>query len=155
MAKPMLEASRRWGSRVEFSATTAKVTSPGYRYFTPSLRETSLQCGGKMEETRTRFCAAMPASLNASSNEVRRSLCLPTPLVRKMRFGTMFMPNVVVLHGIADLMEPQKITPARGRARRISGKFFGAARVERPGPAAALVVRQQGRFRQGQDCEEL
>src|SRR5260370_83335 len=51
-----------------------------------------------MEETRTRFCAAMPASLNASSNEVRRSLCLPTPLVRKMRFGTMSMPNVVGKH---------------------------------------------------------
>jgi len=35
-------------------------------YFTPSLRASSLQLGGKMEETRTRFWAAMPASRNAS-----------------------------------------------------------------------------------------
>jgi len=53
------------------SAMTAKTTSPGERYFSPSLRGMSLQCGGKMEETRTRFCAAMPASRSASSNEVR------------------------------------------------------------------------------------
>src|SRR5579859_6822551 len=93
----MLAAVRRCGSRVEFSATTANVTSPGCRNFTPSLREISLQCGGKMEETRTRFCAAMPASLSASSKDVSLSLCFPTPLVRKMRLGTMSNPNLVPL----------------------------------------------------------
>src|ERR1700686_1674800 len=90
----MLEATRRCGSRLEFSATTAKTTSPGLRNFCPCARLSNLQLGGKMEETRTRFCAAMPASRSASSNEVRRSLCLPTPLVKKRRVGTMFMPNL-------------------------------------------------------------
>src|SRR5579864_8175852 len=97
MATPMEEASRRCGSRVEFSATTAKTTSPGWRYFTPSLRASSLQLGGKIEETRTRFWAAIPASRNANSNEVSRSRCFPTPLVKKIRFGTMSLPNSIVL----------------------------------------------------------
>src|SRR5271156_205578 len=97
MATPIEEASRRCGSRVEFSATTAKTTSPGCRYFTPSLRASSLQFGGKMEETRTRFWAAMPASRSANSKEVSRSRCFPTPLVKKIRFGTMSFPNSVIL----------------------------------------------------------
>src|SRR5580698_2275356 len=94
MATPMLETSRRWGSRVEFSATTAKTTSPGERYLRPSLRVICLHCGGKIEDTRTRFWAATPASRRASSKDVNRSLCLPTPLVKNRRFGTMFLPNV-------------------------------------------------------------
>src|ERR1700677_63408 len=89
----MLETTSRCGSRVEFSATTAKTTSPGERYLSPSLRVMSLHCGGKIEETRTRFCAAMPASRRANSNEVNRSLCFPTPLVKNRRFGTMLLPN--------------------------------------------------------------
>src|SRR5712691_6836220 len=93
MATPILEDISRCGSRLEFSATTEKTTSPGERYFSPSLRETNLQFGGKIDETRTRFCAAMPASRNASSNEVRRSRCLPTPLVKKIRLGTMSLDN--------------------------------------------------------------
>jgi hypothetical protein len=48
-----------------------------------------------MDETRTKFSAAIPASRNAISKDVRRSLCLPTPLVKKMRLGTMFIPNVI------------------------------------------------------------
>src|SRR5580704_15810256 len=96
MATPIDDASNRCASRVEFSATTANTTSPGLRYFTPSLRASSLQFGGKIEETRTRFCAAMPASRRANSKEVRRSRCLPTPLVKKIRFGTMSLPNFYV-----------------------------------------------------------
>src|ERR1700760_1193897 len=92
----MLETTRRCGSRVEFSAMTEKTTSPWSRYLRPSLRETTLQRGGKMELTRTRFCEAMPASRRASSKEVKRSLCLPTPLVKKSFFGTMFFPNFYV-----------------------------------------------------------
>src|ERR1700761_3129450 len=91
----MLDTNRRCGSRVEFSATTAKTTSPGDKNFKPSLRVISLHCGGKMEETRTRFWAAMPASRRASSKDVNRSLCFPTPLVKKRRFGTMLLPNGV------------------------------------------------------------
>src|SRR5256885_15533139 len=94
----MEEASTRCGSGVDFSATTANTTSPGFRYLTPSLRANSLQLGGKMEETRTRFWAAIPASRNASSNEVNRSRCFPTPLVKKIRLGTMSLPNAVALH---------------------------------------------------------
>src|SRR4051812_41468158 len=97
MATPMLAAIKRCGSCVEASATTANTTSPGFKYFWPSRRESSLQFGGKMEETRTRFCAAMPASRSANSNEVRRSLCLPTPFVRNICFGTMFKPNELTL----------------------------------------------------------
>src|ERR1700686_1134026 len=100
MAPPMDEARSRWGSRVEFSATTAKTTSPGWRYFTPSLRASSLQLGGKIEETRTRFWAAIPASRNANSNEVSPSRCFPTPLVKKIRFGTMSLPNSVILRKV-------------------------------------------------------
>ena len=62
-----------------------------------------------MDETRTRFCAAIPASRRASSKEVRRSLCLPTPFVKNKRFGTMLFPNsyssvesVAPLHFDAD-----------------------------------------------------
>src|SRR3954464_1258492 len=91
----MLEDIKRCGSRLEFSATTEKTTSPGERNFSPSLRETSLQLGGKIEETRTRFCDAMPASRSANSNEVRRSLCFPTPLVRNIRFGTILLPTAL------------------------------------------------------------
>src|SRR3954462_7216465 len=93
----MEEAMRRGGSRVEVSATTAKTTSPGERYFSPWLRGVSLHMGGKMEETRTRFCAAMPASRNANSKDVRRSLCFPTPFVRNNLFGTISLPNAVHL----------------------------------------------------------
>jgi len=59
----------------------------------PSLRVSILHCGGKMDETRTKFCEAIPASRSASSKEVKRSLCLPTPLVKNSFFGTMLFPN--------------------------------------------------------------
>jgi hypothetical protein len=46
-----------------------------------------------MEETRTRFWAAMPASRRAISKDVSRSLCFPTPFVKNRRFGIMLLPN--------------------------------------------------------------
>src|ERR1700735_1622446 len=97
MATPIEEASRRCASWVEVSATTANTNSPGLRYFTPFLRASILQFGGKMEETRTRFWAAIPASRKANSKDVSRSRCFPTPLVKKIRFGTMSLPNSVIL----------------------------------------------------------
>src|ERR1017187_4976848 len=96
MATPMLATISRCGSRVEFSAITEKTTSPSRRYLSPSLRGITLHCGGKMEDTRTRFCEAIPASRSASSKDVNRSLCLPTPLVKKIFFGTMPFPNFYV-----------------------------------------------------------
>src|SRR3981189_963106 len=35
----------------------------------------------------------MPASRRASSKDVSRSRCFPTPLVKKIRLGTMSLPN--------------------------------------------------------------
>jgi hypothetical protein len=46
-----------------------------------------LHLGGKMEETETKLKRAMPADRSASSKEESCSLCLPTPLVRKIFFG--------------------------------------------------------------------
>src|SRR5438105_11520630 len=114
MATPILDAIRRCGSRVEFSATTENVTSPGYKYFRPSLREINLQLGGKMEETRTRFCAAMPASRSANSKEVSRSLCLPTPLVKKIRLGTSSLPKLMSSGGARFWNESQNVAHGEG-----------------------------------------
>ena len=61
--------------------------------FKPSLREISWQLGGKIEDTRTILHAAMPALRNASSKLESRSRCLPTPLVRKIRFATNAMED--------------------------------------------------------------
>src|SRR5271166_342130 len=113
MATPIEAAVSRCGSRVEFSATTAKVTSPGDKYSSPSLREISLQLGGKMDDTRTRFWAAMPASRSANSKEVSRSLCFPTPLVRKIRLGTMSFANVMFSKKKYYVTESLKISHAR------------------------------------------
>src|SRR5947209_5504494 len=136
MATPMEDASRRCGSRVEFSATTAKTTSPGCRYLTPSLRARSLQLGGKIEETRTRFWAAIPASRSANSKEVNRSRCFPTPLVKKIRFGTMSLPNVAYPpHGKFDGENAQSNTMVckgnmnlRGEGKKIAGELWFSRR---------------------------
>src|ERR1700733_333791 len=97
MATPMEEASRRGASGGGVSATTANTTSPGLKYFTPSFRASILQLGGKIDDTRTRFWAAIPASRKANSNDVNRSRCFPTPLVKNIRLGTMSLPNSVYL----------------------------------------------------------
>jgi hypothetical protein len=56
--------------------------------FNPSLREISLQFGGKIDDTRTMLHAAIPALRRASSKLESRSLCLPTPLVRNIFLAT-------------------------------------------------------------------
>src|SRR5262249_31600058 len=56
--------------------------------FSPSLREISLQFGGKIEETRTILHEAIPAFRKASSKLESRSRCLPTPFVRKIFLAT-------------------------------------------------------------------
>src|SRR5713101_10005331 len=87
-ARPMLAAIRRCASFVEFSLITVNATWPGRRCFNPSLREISLQFGGKMDDTRTMLHAAMPALRKASSKLESLSRCLPTLLVRKIFFAT-------------------------------------------------------------------
>src|ERR1700681_4148729 len=93
-ARPMLAAIKRCASLVEFSLITVKATWPGLMYFKPSLREISLQFGGKMEDTRTMLQAAMPAFRRASSKLESLSRCLPTPLVRNIFFATNAMVPV-------------------------------------------------------------
>jgi hypothetical protein len=61
--------------------------------------------GGKMEDTRTRFCAAMPASRRANSKDVKRSRCFPTPLVKNILLGTMFLPNAIASGWKNDVIE--------------------------------------------------
>src|SRR5262252_9764288 len=87
-ANPILAAIRRCGSLVEFSLMTVNATWPGLMCFKPSLREISLQFGGKMEDTRTMLHAAIPALRRASSKLESRSRCLPTPLVKKIFLAT-------------------------------------------------------------------
>src|SRR6185312_12741775 len=111
------------------------------RYFSPSLRGMSLQFGGKMDETRTRFCEAMPASRSAISKEVRRSLCLPTPLVKKRRFGTMSLPNGETLRRVERCGGPRSCAGiSDARAERLSlvklitnsaAECYNFARLER------------------------
>src|ERR1700739_4214283 len=87
-ANPILAAIRRCGSFVEFSLITVNATCPGLISFNPSLREISLQLGGKIELTRTMLHAAIPAFRSASSKLDSLSRCFPTPLVRKIFFAT-------------------------------------------------------------------
>jgi hypothetical protein len=83
----------------------------------------TLQRGGKIELTRTRFCEAMPASRRANSKEVKRSLCLPTPLVKKSFFGTMLFPNFYVPSVSLDSID------FAGRSRMILAHLEGSKRV--------------------------
>src|SRR5450432_178782 len=87
-AKPMLEAIKRCGSRVEFSLMTVNATCPGLICFRPSLRVINLQFGGKIEDTRTMLQAAIPALRSANSKLESRSRCFPTPLVRNIFLAT-------------------------------------------------------------------
>src|ERR1700730_3537545 len=62
--------------------------------FNPSLRDISLQLGGKIEETRTILHAAIPAFRSASSKLESLSRCFPTPLVRNIFLATNAMVPV-------------------------------------------------------------
>src|SRR6185437_8417373 len=75
-----------------------------------------------MEETRTRFCEAIPASRRASSKDVSRSLCLPTPLVKKIFFGTMFLPNFDVASVAIELGIIEKVPGRVYRIRRMANR---------------------------------
>jgi hypothetical protein len=46
-----------------------------------------LQCGGLILDTDTRFRSLIEASRKASSKLVRKSLCIPLPLVKNIIFG--------------------------------------------------------------------
>src|SRR5215475_3205853 len=96
----MLAAIRRCASLVEFSLMTVNATCPGLMCFKPSLREISLQFGGKIDETRTILHAAIPALRSASSKLESRSLCLPTPLVKNIFLATNAIVPVRSLHFI-------------------------------------------------------
>src|SRR4030095_2006830 len=113
MPTTTVAAIRRCGSRVAASDMTTNVTWPGLRRLMPSLRDMMRQPGGKMLETRTRLQAAMPAERSASSNDVSFSLCLPTPFVKNISFGTRL--NTAV-HPIMTVTEQRRF-PTRLRMR--------------------------------------
>src|SRR5512137_546406 len=92
----MDEAMRRPCSLVSERASTQKVIAPGESNCTPSWRLTTLQRGGRIDDTVTRFCWATPAWRSASSNDLSLYLLRPTPRVRNIFVGTrssIFSPN--------------------------------------------------------------
>src|SRR5271156_5322908 len=99
---------------------TVNATCPALMCFKPSLREINLQCGGKIDETRTMLQAAMPAFRNASSKLDSRSRCLPTPFVRKIFFATnaMWIPSCGASKN-AKIKAHRKLTSVRGDVNRI------------------------------------
>src|ERR1700719_2697552 len=80
--------------------------------FSPSLREISLQLGGKIEETRTMLHAAIPAFRSANSKLDSRSRCFPTPLVRKIFLATNAMVPVcgASVEGACKILRCGKVT---------------------------------------------
>src|SRR4029077_15662382 len=146
-ARPMLAAIRRCGSFVEFSLITVKATWPGLMCFRPSLREINLQLGGKIEETRTILHAAMPALRRASSKLESRSRCLPTPLVRKIRFATNAMDGaglrcLLLCACAAEKREPGEINKKPVCCQSLSR--FLRAKVRKSSPALAANQRAAG-----------
>ena len=69
-ARPMPAAIQRPASLVSARANTQKVISPGLTAAMPALQGISSQCGGRIEETVTRFCCSISASRKACSNAV-------------------------------------------------------------------------------------
>src|SRR3989344_2078279 len=90
-AIPREAATKRFGSFVEFLAITVKAICPGRSSFKPSSRDILLQPGGRMLDIVTIFKGSMPASRNATSNEVKYSLCRPTPLVKNIFVATIIL----------------------------------------------------------------
>ena len=78
---------------VAFRAITQWTIDPGFKSFNPSSREIILQPGGKILETVTKLNGAIPAERKANSNEVKYSLWIPAPLVKKILVGN----NLVIL----------------------------------------------------------
>src|SRR5690606_17842546 len=88
MASPTDEASRRRGSLLQHRLITQYVMAPVCSSFSPCVLEINLQAGGKILDTWTRLHFSIPASRRASSNECSSSLCVPSPLVKNIFFGT-------------------------------------------------------------------
>src|SRR3984893_5660018 len=128
-ARPIPAAISRCASRVEFSLITVNATCPGSMCFNPSLREISLQFGGKMEETRTMLHAAIPALRNASSKLESRSRCFPTPFVRKIFFATNAMSGA----GVRCLLVSADSKPSAhpSYARNSRENFYACEKVTR------------------------
>src|ERR1022692_4418640 len=89
----------------------------------------TLHCGGKIEETPTKFCEAIPASRRASSKEVKRSLCLPRPLLKNSFFGTMLFPNFYVSSvrlTVVFLLKRSRMSLSHiARSQKASFRFHG------------------------------
>src|SRR5215471_13485354 len=83
----MPAAILRPASLVSDRAMTQNVISPGRNVATPEARLMSSHCGGRIDETETRFCCSMSASRSAYSNAVSAWRCTPTPWVRNTLLG--------------------------------------------------------------------
>jgi len=94
-ASPIDAARSLLGSFVSALAMTTNVIWPGLRSFSPSFLGMILQWGGKIEETLTRLQCCIPASLRAISKEASRSLCFPTPLVKKIFVGIILIIDLI------------------------------------------------------------
>ena len=88
-------------SFVLFRDITQYVIWPGLRRDMPLSFEIILQPGGTMLETFTILHFSIPALRSASSNECSSCLCIPTPFVKKIFFGTMVFRNKPYLINIA------------------------------------------------------
>src|SRR5580693_7628727 len=84
----MPEATRRPNSLVSDRAITQNVISPGLNAATPTWRGMSSHCGGRIDETETRFCCSISASRSAYSKAASCWRWTPTPRVRKTRLGS-------------------------------------------------------------------
>src|SRR5258708_35408064 len=83
----MPAAIRRPASLVSDRAMTQNVISPGRNVATPAARLISSHCGGRIDETETRFGCSMSATRTADSNAVSAWRCTPTPWVRNTLLG--------------------------------------------------------------------
>src|SRR5580700_3467312 len=96
-----------------------------------------------MEETRTRFWAAIPASRKANSKDVNRSRCFPTPLVKNIRLGTMSLPNArYLLHEKSEMENAQFNTMlCKGMMNFTLGRKKMAGTHGRGFPPRARILR--------------
>ena len=96
----------------------------------PSSTLMRSQWGGKILDTVTRLHFSILASLRASSNEERYSLCLPTPLVKKTFVGTndnAVPPDLILL---CKVFPVSKLT--NYRKKQSYSKCFSCGHFKKP-----------------------
>jgi len=82
-----------------------------------------------MEETRTRFCEAIPASRKASSNDVSPP-CVCLRLGEESFFGTMLFPNSYVSSVSVKIVVPAERSRHESTASERVGTGFARNFIE-------------------------